>query len=142
MPIDAVVADANALLSAALGHAASRVFTEYRVAVHAARYNADEVESYLPVLAAKYAVAPELLALQWRLLPVRLHEATSYTGALAAARARVATTDPDDVHPLALAMTLGLPLWSNDDDLAAAGVTRYTTAQLLAALGGRRPPKR
>lgn len=52
MRIDAVVADANVLLSAIVGKAALRVITEFGVVVHAARFNADEVRKYLPTLAS------------------------------------------------------------------------------------------
>lgn len=40
---------------------------EYRVAVHATRFNGDEVEEYLPLLAAKYDLPEDLVQLQWRL---------------------------------------------------------------------------
>lgn len=43
------------------------------MAVHATRFNADEVEEYLPRLAAKYDLPEDLVQLQWRLLPVVLH---------------------------------------------------------------------
>lgn len=140
MSIAAVVADANVLLSAALGHAASRVFTEFAVEVHACDFNCAEVESYLPALSKKYRLPAEIVALQWRLLPVQRHADAEYGTALAAARAGLAATDPDDAHPLALAQVLTLPLWSNDDDLARTRVRRYTTAELLAALARQRRP--
>lgn len=47
---------------------------------------------------------------------------------------RIAKRDPDDVETLALAIHLGVPVWSNDDDFRGAGVTWYTTARLLAAV--------
>ena len=43
MPIAGVVADANVLLSAAVGKAALRVLTEFDIAVHVAQFNTDEV---------------------------------------------------------------------------------------------------
>ena len=132
MPIAAVVGDANVLLSAALGKAALRVLVEHRVEVHVARFNADEVLEYLPVLAEKYGLPADLLALQWRLLPLRFHEAADCASHLAEAHRDLAARDPDDAHPLALARALGLPLWSNDKDLVGLGVECYTTARLLA----------
>jgi len=53
-------------------------------------------------------------------------------------RPALAKRDPDDAHPLALAMALELPLWSNDKDLDGQGAVRLTTAKLLAILD--RPP--
>lgn len=134
MPIAAVVGDANVLLSAAIGKAALRVFTEYHVEVHVARFNADEVLEYLPNLTEKYGLPADLVALQWRLLPLRMHEQVDYAECLPGARRDLAARDPDDAHPLALARTLRLPLWSNDKDLAGHDVECFTTARLLAAL--------
>jgi predicted nucleic acid-binding protein len=139
MRIAGVVADANVLLSAAIGKAALRVLLEGEVEVHVTRYNCDEVEDYLPVLAARYRLSPEIVEMQWRLLPIHVHEEAAYEAHLHAARERLARRDPDDAHPLALAAALGLPLWSNDNDLAGHGVARHTTAELLAMLDARRP---
>jgi hypothetical protein len=64
-----VVADANVLLSAALGKAAARVIFEFAVPIHVARFNADEVERYLSRLAAKYRLPSDVIEMQWLLLP-------------------------------------------------------------------------
>ncbi len=129
-----VVADANVLLSAALGKAALRIFSEYAVPVYATQFNVEEVEEYLPRLSSKYGIPLELLQLQWKLLPLNVHSPESYADHFETARQRMAFRDPDDAHPLALALSLSLPLWSNDSDLAEAGVDCYTTARLLKAL--------
>ena len=134
MPIVAVVADANVLLSAIVGKAALRVFTDFAVTVHATRFNADEVEEYLPKLSSKYELPEALVLLQWRLLAVSLHPEDAYVEHLAEGRSRLAERDPDDAHPLALAMKLALPLWSNDRDLDGHEVPVYTTARLLRIL--------
>lgn len=134
MRIAGVVADANVLLSAAIGKAALRVLTDFDVAVHASLFNCDEVEEYLPALAAKYRLSAELVEMQWRLLPIRVHDEADYAAHFEDARSRIADRDPDDAHPLALAMSLGLPLWSNDNDLGGHGVACHTTARLLAIL--------
>jgi len=134
-----VVADANVLLSAAIGKGALKVFSEFDVAAHATRFNCDEVEEYLPRLATQYSLPLELVEMQWRLLPVRVHVEDEYAGHVDRARSRVADRDPEDAHALALAMRLDLPLWSNDNDLAGHGVRRYTTAELLRILQARKP---
>lgn len=135
MRIAGVVADANVLLSAAIGKAALRVLTDFAVEVHASRFNCEEVEEYLPSLAEKYRLSREIVEIQWRLLPVRIHDEADYAPRLEHARSLLAERDPDDAHCLALAMTLKLPLWSNDKDLDGHGITRHTTAELLALLG-------
>jgi hypothetical protein len=93
VPIEAVVADANVLLSAVVGKAALRVFTEYGVTVHATEFNASEVEEYLPRLSAKYGLPPDLVQLQWRLLPIVRHAEAEYSGRLPAARERLRERD-------------------------------------------------
>ena len=135
MPIGAVVADANVLLSAVIGKAALRIFTDHEVAVHAARFNADEVGRYLPRLAGKYDLPEHLVELQWRLLPTRIHSHAIYEDAMPRALRRLGQRDPDDAHALALALTLDLPLWSNDRDLQGHGLDCLTTAELLKRLG-------
>jgi predicted nucleic acid-binding protein len=129
-----VVADANVLLSAALGKAALRVFSEYGVTVHTTRFNADEVTEYLPRLSSKYKVPLDLLQLQWKLLPLRIHGPEAYAHQMEEATRLLAARDPEDSHPLALARALSLPIWSNDSDLANVGVDCYTTARLLKIL--------
>ena len=73
MPTEGVVADANVLLSAVVGKAALRVFTEFDVVVHVAQFNTDEVAEYLPRMASKYELPVELVEMQWKLLPFRIH---------------------------------------------------------------------
>lgn len=134
MPIDAVVADANVLLSAVVGKAALRVIAEHGVTVHATEFNAGEVEEYLPVLSTKYGLPEDLVQLQWRLLPVVLHAEAEYAERLPEALETLRERDPEDAHALALAWALGLPLWSNDRDFEEQAVERYTTARILRSL--------
>ncbi len=129
MPIGAVV-----LLSAAVGKAALRVFTEHGLTVHATELNADEVEEHPPHLAAKYDLPEELVQLQWRLLPVVLHPEPEYAGWVAEALAQLRDRDPEDAHALVLARALRLALGSNDRDFEGQAVERYTTARLLREL--------
>lgn len=136
MPIDAVVADANVLLSAVASKAALRVFTPYGLTVHATEFNASEVGEYLPLMASKYRLPEDLLQLQWRLLPVVLHPVRDYADRLPAAVESLRERDPEDAHALALAWALRLPLWSNDRDFEGQEVERYSTAALLRSLEG------
>ncbi len=78
MPIAAVVADANVLLSAIIGKAALRMFTDHALQIHATEFNLLEVERYLPRLSAKYELSEPEVRLQLRLLPVGVHAADSY----------------------------------------------------------------
>lgn len=134
MPNGGIVADANVLLSAVAGNAALRVFSEFNVPVHVAIFNAEEVARYLPRMAAKYDLPLDLLQLQLKLLPLRLHSLEDYADHFQDAVQHLAGRDPDDAHPLALSRTLKLPLWSNDRDLQNLGVECYPTARLLKIL--------
>ena len=138
MQIVAVVADANVLLSAVIGKAALRVLTQHKVKVHASRFNAAEVERYLPRLCAKYRMPEKLVAIQWRLLPVSFHPVEDYAMHMQWAVALLEDRDPDDAHPLALSRALGLPLWSNDRDLQIEGIRCFPTAHLLKLLESER----
>ena len=134
MPIAGVVADANVLLSAIVGKSAMRVFTEFAIQVHATQFNADEVTEYLPEMAHKYKLPVELVILQWKLLPVRLHREEDYKAYLRGALAELKNRDPEDAHVLALAKSVRLSIWSNDRDLANVTVECLTTAKLRRAL--------
>lgn len=134
MLIEAVVADANVLLSAVIGKAAQKVFSEHNLNVHAAEFNADEVREYLPVMDEKYALPMSLVDLRWRLLPLIIHKASKYADQYKKALADLEGRDPEDAHALALARALGCPLWSNDRHLSRLGIPCYTTARLLKVL--------
>lgn len=137
MLIDAVVADANVLLSAAVGKAAAGVFARSDIVVHVAEFNCREVEAYLPMMAAKYGIPRELVSLSWRLLPLCVHPLADYRAKLKRAVSDLRERDPEDAHALALARTLDRPIWSNDRDLALPDVRCFSTAGLLKALGER-----
>ena len=129
-----VAGDANVLLSAILGHKALAVFTRYNVEVVSTATVLSEVQEYLPKLAESYGIAPEALQSQFRLLTVRECRPSLYKGKIAEANRKIGWRDPDDVELLALAMALGIPVWSNDNDFRGVGVEWYTTARLLKKL--------
>lgn len=134
MPFDAVVADANVLLSAIVGKAALRVFVHDSVGIHVAEFNAEEVEEYLPRMADKYGLPVELVRLHWRLLPMTKHGLSGYSRYLGKARKDLRNRDPEDAHALALARALDVPLWTNDRDFEGLGLTVLTTARILKIL--------
>lgn len=134
MLFEGIVADANVLLSAVIGKAAQRVFSTHDLKVHASEFNAREVSEYLPFMAKKYGLPMDLVDLRWRILPLIPHGTSKYAGYFEKALADLKNKDPDDAHALALARSLGYPLWSNDRHLAKLGVPCYTTARLLKIL--------
>ena len=134
MVIESVVADANVLLSAVIGKAALRVFTQFKITVHVTQFNCDEVSEYLPLMARKYGLSVELVEMQWRLLPLHIHSIGEYRRELPKAIANLSHRDREDAHALALARLLSLPIWSNDKDFENLDVQRFSTARLLLAL--------
>jgi predicted nucleic acid-binding protein len=131
-----LVADANVLLSALIGGRAALALRHDKVEqVFTPAHAYDEVFEYLPSLAKKKRLELDTLLLACAALPVTVVERSEYEGKLSTARRRIGKRDPDDVDLLALALTLNLPLWSNDNDFEDAGVEWYTTAELLKTLG-------
>jgi predicted nucleic acid-binding protein len=93
-----------------------------------------EVRRYVFRLAQKLGVSPAFLEYGLNLLPLRTYAARRYARAIREARHGIGRRDPADVDVLALALHLGRPLWSNDRDFEDTGVSRFTTAELLAVL--------
>lgn len=67
-------------------------------------------------------------------MPVQWTPAADYEDRREEAEQRIAARDPDDWPTVALALKLGLPVWSQDKDLTVAGLDVFTTGELLDAL--------
>lgn len=130
-----LVADANVLLSAAVGGRAKLVLTAPEVEeVITPASTLAEVQEYAPYLAKKRRLPLDLVLLTLAALPVTVVEQNTYAVALPEAEKRIEHRDPDDVEVLALALHFNLPVWSNDNDFEDTGVAWYTTAELLKKL--------
>lgn len=135
-----LVADANVLLSAVLGGSAGRVLRHPGVDEVLATASAiDEVHEYAAVLARKKRLPPDTVLTAVVTLPVVVVDRATYAGSLKEAERRIGKRDPDDMETLALALRLGLPVWSNDDDFEVAGIAWYTTAEILKQLDEAQP---
>ena len=136
-PIKSIAADSNGLLSAIAGRAARKVFeVEPPIEVVTTEVTIAEVEEYLPEFAERYGLDLNDLMAALTVLPVRRYSETEYIAHLDEARKYLFHRDPDDVHLAALALKLGIPIWSNDDDFQELPATPIcTTAALLKALG-------
>lgn len=138
LPLARLAVDANAILSAAIGGQAIRVFLAQPAPDFLITSEVfQEVREYLPRLAEKKRLnAEEMLAIV-TLLPLRECARDVYAESIPQAERLIGDRDPDDVETLALALALKVPLWTNDRDFNGLGVTTYTTAALLALLGSR-----
>ena len=130
-----LVADANVLLSALIGGRASIALTHDSVEqVYTTAVTLDEVQEYVAALARQKRLQLDVLLLALAALPVTVVERSEYARKIPDAAKRIGRRDPDDVDVLALALHLGVPVWSNDDDFRETGVEWFTTATLLKRL--------
>jgi predicted nucleic acid-binding protein len=132
-----LAADANAILQAILGRASLAMETG-RVELATTLATLNEVREHFSELAGKYHIAADSLNEGLALLGIKAYGRRKYRAKLAEAGRRMGQKDPDDVPLLALALTLKVPVWSNDRHFLGVGVQRYTTRELLAKLGIRR----
>lgn len=130
-----VAADSNVLLSAIAGKAALRVFRAPDLTIVTTEENIAEVLEYIPEFAARYEIPEEALLDMLALLTFEVYPKRGYATQLFAARALMADRDPDDVPLAALALKLGIPIWSNDHDFDGFPTGVYPTAKLIKVLG-------
>ncbi len=130
--LKSIAADSNVLLSAVIGKAALKIFTQTKIEILTTTFNIEEVGEYLPYLGAKYRMDIKQLWVQFKMLPVRSIETGEYRTKLPVAREHIGQRDADDIHLVALALAKGIPVWSNDRDFEnIPNVTVYPTAKLL-----------
>lgn len=118
-----LAADANVLLSAALGGRARLVLDHPDTEVFTTEATLAEVQEYAAHLVRKRRLRVDVVLLTVASLPVTLIAPEDYAAARAEAVRRIASRDPDDV---------------DIHDFDAAGVEWLTTAEVLARLGRRR----
>ncbi len=140
---DALVADANAVLSAVIGGRASLVFGDDGTPpVYAADAVRQEILEWLPRLAAKRRLDLALLLALFQLLPITWADETEYQPHEIEARRRVSQRDEDDWPTVALALVLSesrtVSIWTNDKDFSVARIGTVTTGELLDELRRRR----
>jgi len=103
---------------------------------------AAEIARHVPRLADKRKLDQALLLAALQVMPIGWKPPQVHEAHREQAESRIAARDPDDWPTLALALKLGVPIWSQDKDFSAAGVEVVTTGELLDALraGGHEPP--
>lgn len=88
----------------------------------------------MPHFAARYDLPEELLLETLDFLPIHVYAEHEYASELPAAQRLLASRDEDDVALAALALKIGVPIWSNDRDYEGFPTGVFTTATLLKAL--------
>jgi len=131
----AVVADANVVLSALIGGRSRLVIaSQHGPRCVATEAVASEITRHTPTLAAKRGLDSSLMFAALAVMPVAWKPESEYAPRRREAEERIAARDPEDWPTVALALQLGLPVWSQDKDLTDAGVEVFTTGELLDAL--------
>lgn len=134
-----LAADANVILAALGGGAAGRVLQDESVQVYAPQSVLDEIGEYIPRIAKLKGLDEGVLRMTLLNLPIISLDPEEYEAKRGEAFRRIGKRDPDDVDLLAVALTLTVPIWSNDNDFEDAGVEWYTTAEILKKLKPRNP---
>ncbi|MCX6603460.1 MAG: PIN domain-containing protein [Acidobacteria bacterium] len=117
-----------------MGGAAARLAARPDLELFTTTHTFDETLEYLPVLAAHKGLRLERMERALQTVPIRIVPADEFASSRDEAARRMAQRDPEDVDLLALAMHLGLTVWTNDRDFAIAGLSVVSTAQLLALI--------
>ena len=123
------------LMSAATGGAAARVFREPTISIVTTDYNMVEAKERVTVLIDRYHLDPDDVADALAALPLRLYRWGEYESHMVEARSLMEAKDPKDVALLALALKLGIDVWSQDPHYDDLTVKRLTTGQILKSLG-------
>jgi predicted nucleic acid-binding protein len=95
---------------------------------------AEEVAEHVPTLAERRGLDAALLLAALSVMPVDWQSSEVYESQREEAERRMSRRDPEDWPTVALALACSLPIWSQDRDMEAAGVTVYTTGELLDAI--------
>ena len=126
-----LVLDANILIRAVLGQRVLQLLLKYRNAANFCCPDSclDDARKYLPELCAKRKLDPTaaLVVLEKLGIIVQSVPASVYGHYEAMARERVEMRDPDDWPVAALALVLGLPIWTEDPDFFGSGIATWTT---------------
>ena len=134
--VKSVVADSNVLLAAVARRAAWRVFENAPdLLVATTEVAIEEVHEHVEEFADLYNLDADVLHTAIELLPVERYSEADYLAHVEDARRLIEKRDPDDVHIVALALKLGVPIWTNDSDFRDLPIDVYTTAKLLKILG-------
>lgn len=127
--------DANPLLSALLGGQAREVLFSGKIVFYSSQHTLFEVAKYLPIVAKRIGRSESDLWREFQLLPVIAVQPREYDSELPRAMELIGQRDPKDVHVLALALRLGMPIWTEDRDFEGLPhVSIHKTSDLLVQI--------
>ncbi|MFM9964701.1 MAG: PIN domain-containing protein [Planctomycetaceae bacterium] len=133
--VETLVVDANPLLSALLGGQAREVLFSGKIVFYSSQHTLFEVAKYLPIVAKRIGRSESDLWREFQLLPVIAVQPREYDSELPRAMELIGQRDPKDVHVLALALRLGMPIWTEDRDFEGLPhVSIHKTSDLLVQI--------
>ncbi len=135
-----IALDANILVRAVLGKRVRELIEQYgpEVAFFVPELAFEEAERHLPTIAAKRDRDPEALleSLDRLRAVVETVDEDVITPLRNTALARIGSRDPMDWPVVAVALALGCPVWTEDQDFFGAGVATWTTVNVEIYLRG------
>lgn len=123
--------DANILVAASLGGRTRRVFSRPGWSFFTTASVMAEVAEHAPLIASRRGLALADVETAFRALPVIAVADAAFADFLPEANRRIGDRDPDDIELLALALSMQIPLWSNDKDFSVTGIELWTTAAIM-----------
>lgn len=140
MTVKCVVLDANILIRAVLGRRVMDLLVGYEKEIDfCAPWSAfDEALLHLPPVAARRGIAADVLGPTFSALR-RLVQAVPEEAVRAQrteALRRIGRRDPDDRPVVATALTLGAPIWTEDNDFFGTGIPTWTSDRIEIYLKG------
>lgn len=129
-----LVLDANILVRAVLGKRVGNILERHHP--HAKFFTPEicfeEARKHLPAVLKKRGIDPLHVLETLDHLPTLVQpvKATSYRSLEKTARNRIRSRDEDDWPVLALALSLNLPIWTEDQDLFGVGIATWTTDRI------------
>jgi len=130
-----IVVDANPLISALLGGVAVQVLTSDLFVFYSTQHTMFEVEKYIPRLAQKIGCTELQLYATFQLLPVTAFQPAIYEKSVPQATRLIGSRDVKDIPVLALALSLGYPLWSSDRDFEGISeIQLVKTSELMGRI--------
>jgi predicted nucleic acid-binding protein len=130
-PPKGLVLDANILLRAVFGVRVKQILETYEDV--AAFYSPDvcfsDAKKYIPDLAKRRRVDSQLALSMLEHISriVEPVDKSLYEGHEKLARERIERRDPRDWPVVAVAMLLGIPVWTEDQDFFGSGISTWTT---------------
>ena len=129
-----LVLDANILVRAVLGKRVRNILDRYhgRAKFFSPLLCFDEARKHLPAILKKGGIDPSAALKFLDHLPTLVEpvEATTYRSVEKTARSRIRSRDEDDWPVLALALSMHLPIWTEDQDLFGVGIATWTTDRI------------